>query len=219
MKPTRDSAYLTIATTVISALTILITHFIKGLSLALPVSEIFRYVFSFIPMLCFVWLMIFNISILKFTNEKKSVINIFIIYLSYSILLSLVNISIGLLGISSEKIMTFYEVNGVFGLMILIMLVVAAFMLRETEFRLPLRVFALAELFISAFYMLMPPILVFLKVSNFDNYYKNIDLIYLVIPAAGLYIAVTALNIINNQQQPFYPTDKPDWSPYDKPGM
>jgi len=217
MKPTRDTAYLTIATSIISALMVLIIHFSQGLSLT--VSLAIRAVFSFIPMICFAWLMIFIISILKYTQEKTFIVNVFIIYLAYNILQNLVNFSIGFLGISPDQILLYYQANGFINLLAVILLVVMTFALRETGFRLSLRVFALSELFIMGFYMLIPPLLNFLGITNYNDYYKYIGFVYLVIPASGLYIAVTALNIINNQQQPFYPTNKPDWPPYDKPGM
>lgn len=219
MKPTRDTAYLTLATSIIGAILILINHF--ALSVTLTIPEILRYMFSYIPMICFIWLMIFIISILKYTKEKPGIINIFIIYLAYSILQNLINIGIVLLGIPAQKIMLYYQLNGLINLVIIICLVVMSFMLRPTGFRASLRVFAISELFILIFYTAVPPLLALSGSFDYTTYFKYIGLVSLIIPAASIYIAVTALNVINKQQwqKPFYEMDKPDWPPYNKPGL
>lgn len=218
MKPTRDTAYLTIATSIVSALVLLLTYFTQNLTLNFP--PVFRYVSSFIHVICFTWLMIFVVSILKYTREKPFITNTFIIYLIYSLLLGLINIAISLFSIPVEKILIFYTANGFVNLLAVICLMVIVFLLRPTEFRLPLRVFAFSELFILLFYTAMPPLLVLSGSSDYRIYIKYLGLVYLVIPAVGLYIAVTALNVINNRQwqKPFYEMDNPN-QPYDKPEL
>lgn len=219
MKPTRDTAYLTIATTVISALMVFITHFMQNM--ALTISEVFRYAISFVPIICFSWFIIFVISILKYTREKPFAINVFIIYLAYSVLQHIINMGIGFLGITSGKIIAYYQVIGIINLLAVILLVAAVFTLSETEFRLPLRVFALSELFIMAFYMIVPMLLSSLGSTDFTAYYRYMGFAYLVVPAAELYVAITVLNILNKQswQKPFYEMEKPEWPPYDKPKL
>ncbi|MEO3403152.1 hypothetical protein AAFN85_04570 [Mucilaginibacter sp. CAU 1740] len=219
MKPTRDTAFLTIATAVISTISVFVIHFTQHMSLLIPAA--FRYAISFIPVVCFAWFIIFVISILKHTREKAFVVNIFIIYLAYSVLQHIINIGIGVLGIGAEKIMAYYQIIGVINLLTVILLVVAVFTLSETEYRLPLRVFAFSELFIMVFYMVAPMLLSYINTNDFITYYQYMGFAYVVVPAAELYVAITALNIISNQplQKPFYEMEKPEWPPYDKPGV
>jgi hypothetical protein len=219
MKPTRDTAYLTIATSIVSALALLLTYSTQNLTLNFPPA--FRYLSSFIHVICFTWLMIFVVSILKYANEKPFIINTFIIYLIYSLLLGLTNIAVGLFNIPVEKILIFYTANGFVNLLAVIWLVVIVFLLRPTEFRLPLRIFAFSELFILLFYTAIPPLLVLSGNSDYRIYIRYLGLVYLIIPAVGLYIAVTALNVINKQlwQKPFSETENPDWPPYEKPNL
>lgn len=217
MKPTRDTAYFTIAASIVSALVLLLTYSTQNLTLNFP--PVFRYLPSFIHVISFTWLMIFIVSILKYASEKPFIINTFIIYLIYSLLLGLANIGINLFNIPAEKILIFYTANGFINLLAVICLVVIVFSLRPTKFRLPLRVFAFGELFILLFYTVMPPLLVLSGNSDYRVYIRYLGIVYMIIPAVGLYIAVTALNVINKQQwqKPLSEIEKPDWPPYDKP--
>jgi hypothetical protein len=64
-------------------------------------------------------------------------------------------------------------------------------------------------------------LLSFINATDFTIYYQYMGFAYLIVPAAELYVAITALNIISNQplQKPFYEMEKPEWPPYDKPGV
>lgn len=218
MKPTRDTAYLTIATSVISALVLLLMHAMQTISFTVPESV--RHLFSFIPVICFAWLMIFVISILKYTNEKPFIVNAFIIYTIYSTLWGLVSAAIGIFQINVQSLIIFYQVSGAINFLIIIYLVIMTFLLRPTEFRLPLRLFALGELFIPVFYTVVPLVFTFIGNSSYIFYIRYLGLVYLIIPVIGIYIAVTALNVINNRQwqKPFYEMDNPN-QPYDKPEL
>lgn len=218
MKPTRDTAYLTIATSVISALVLLLMHAMQTISFTVPESV--RHLFSFIPVICFGWLMIFVIGILKYTNEKPFIVNAFIIYTIYSTLWGLVSAAIGIFQINVQSLIIFYQVSSAINFLIIICLVIMTFLLRATEFRLPLRLFALGELFIPVFYTVVPLVFTFIGNSSYIFYIRYLGLVYLIIPVIGIYIAVTALNVINNRQwqKPFYEMDNPN-QPYDKPEL
>lgn len=218
MKPTRDTAYLTIATSVISALVLLLMHAMQTISFTVPESV--RHLFSFIPVICFGWLMIFVIGILKYTNEKPFIVNAFIIYTIYSTLWGLVSAAIGIFQINVQSLIIFYQVSSAINFLIIICLVIMTFLLRATEFRLPLRLFALGELFIPVFYTVVPLVFTFIGNSSYIFYIRYLGLVYLIIPVIGIYIAVTVLNVINNRQwqKPFYEMDNPN-QPYDKPEL
>jgi hypothetical protein len=92
--------------------------------------------------------------------------------------------------------------------------------LSPTAFRLPLRLFALGELFIPIFYTIVPLVFTLIGNSSYIFYIRYLGLVYLIIPAIGIYIAVTALNVINSRQwqKPFYEMDNPNQA-YDKPEL
>ncbi|MFC0516583.1 hypothetical protein ACFFGT_20420 [Mucilaginibacter angelicae] len=218
MKPNRDTAYLTIATSIIAALIIILMQPMQNLFFKLP--DNFRHLISFLPLLCFVWLIVFVISILKYTNEKPFIINTFIIYLIFCSLHGGISITMTFLHVSAQSLIMFYQVTAVIKLLVIIGLIVAAFALRPAQFRLPLRFFALGELFIMLFYIVIPPLLILTGVSNYRDYIRYSGLVNLIIPAAGVYIAVTVLNVIGKQQfeQRFQDIDK-QYLPDDKTGM
>ncbi|QEM11094.1 hypothetical protein [Mucilaginibacter rubeus] len=219
MKPTRDTAYLTIATSIIGALIQILMLPMQNLLFKFP--DNFKYLIYFIPLLCFIWLVIFMIGIVKYTNEKPFVFNTFIIYSIFSSLHGAVSITMNFFHVPVQSMLMFYQVTAIIKLLIVIGFIVATFNLNPTQFRSPLRFFALSELFIMLFYIAMPPLLTLTGGSNYVGYIRYLALINLIIPAAGIYIAVTALNVINKQQwqKPFYEMNKPDWPPYDKPGL
>lgn len=218
MKPTRDTAYLTITSCIISMLVLILMYAMQTISFTVP--DMVRPLFSFVPVICFAWLMIFVIGILKYTNEKPFIVNIFIIYMIYSVISGLVNTAIGIFQITGESLVAFYQVHGVINLLVIICIVIMATLLRPTVFKLPLLLFTLSELFIMIFYMVVPMVLPLIGTSSYILYIRYIGLVYLIVPSAGIYIAVTALNALNQQlQKPFYDMEKPDWSQYDKPNL
>lgn len=218
MKPTRDTAYLTIATSIIAALIIILMQPMQNLFFKFP--DNFRYLISFLPLLCFVWLMVFMISILKYTNAKPFIVNTFIIYLILSSLHGGISITIIFLHVSAQSMIMFYQVTAVIKLLAIIGLVAATFTLPPTQFRSPLRFYTLSELFIMLFYIVIPPLLTLTGSGNYGDYIRYFGLVNLMIPAAGVYIAVTVLNFINKQQleQRFNDIDK-HYLPDDKTGM
>ncbi|WP_154402329.1 hypothetical protein [Mucilaginibacter endophyticus] len=165
MKPTRDTAYLTIGASVISILVLLLIYAMQIIAFNVPDS--IRPLFSFIPVLCFAWLMIFVIGILKYTNEKSFIVNAFIAYTIYSAVTGLFNTAIGVFHVNPQSLMLFYQVNGTISLLVIISLVIMTFLLRPTEFRLPLQLFALSELFIMMSYLLVPILLPLFGVSSY----------------------------------------------------
>lgn len=146
--------------------------------------------------------------------------NAFIIYTIYSVVWGLVSAAIGIFQVNVQSLIIFYQVSGAINFMIIICLVTMTFLLRPTEFRLPLRLFALGELFIQVFYIVVPLVFTFIGNSSYIFYIRYLGLVYLIIPAIGIYIAVTALNVIDNRQwqKPFYEMDHPN-QPYDKPEL
>jgi hypothetical protein len=219
MKPTRDTAYLTIAACAISMLALILLYAMQTISFTVP--DVVRPLLSFMPVICFAWLMIFVIGVLKYTNEKSFIVNVFIIYTIYGIVSGLVNTAIATFQINRESLVIFYQIHGAINLLVIICLVIMAALLRPTIFKLPLLLFALSELFIILFYTAVPMILPLIGTSSYILYIRYIGLIYLIVPTAGIYIAVTALNALNGQQlqKPFYDIDKPEWPPYDKPNL
>jgi quinol-cytochrome oxidoreductase complex cytochrome b subunit len=117
--------------------------------------------------------------------------------------------------------MIFYQVNGFINVLAVIFLVIMVFLLHPTAFRLSLRVFALSELFIILFYILIRPLLVLSENADSSAYIRYLGIVSLIIPAVGFYIAITALKVINKQQlqKPFSETENADWPPYDKPNL
>jgi hypothetical protein len=208
MKPTRDTAYLTIATSIITALIIILMQPMQSLFFKFP--DNFRYLISFLPLLCFIWLIVFVISILKYTNEKPFIINTFIIYLIFGSLHGGISITITFLHVSVQSMIMFYQVTAVIKLLFIIGLVAVTFALSSTQLRAPLRFYAIGELFIMLFYIVIPPLITLTGISNYGDYIRYFGLINLIIPAAGVYIAVTVLNFINKQQweQRFHDIDK-----------
>lgn len=219
MKPTRDTAYLTIAACAISMLALILLYAMQTISFT--VTDVVRPLLSFMPVVCFAWLMIFVIGILKYTTEKPFIVNLFIIYMIYSVVSGLVNTAIATFQINRESLIIFYQIHGAINFLIIICLVIMASLLRPTVFKLPILLFALSELFIILFYTAVPMILPLIGTSSYILYFRYIGLIYLIVPSTGIYIAITALNMLNSQQwqKPFYEMDKPDWPPYDKPGL
>ena len=218
MKPTRDTAYLTITASIISILVLLLLYAMQTISFTVPDSA--RPLLSFMPVVCFAWLMIFVIGILKYTNEKPFIVNVFIVYTIYSAISGLINTAISIFQIDRQSLIMFYQVHGTINLLVIICLVIITFLLRPTIFRLPLLLFALSELFIMVFYMVVPIILPLIGNSSYIFYIRYIGLVYLIVPATGIYIAVTALNALNQQlEKPFYDVEKSDWPPYDKPNL
>jgi hypothetical protein len=218
MKPSRDTAYLTIATSIIAALIIILMQPMQNLFFKFP--DNFRYLISFLPLLCFIWLILFVISILKYTNEKPFIVNVFIIYLVFCSLHGGISITMTILHVPVQSMIMFYQVTAVIKLLAIIGLVVVTFSLNTTPFRLPLRFFALGELFIMLFYIAIPPLLTLTGRGNYSDYIRYFGLVNLIIPAAGVFIAVTVLNFINKQQleQRFNDIDK-HYKPDDKAGM
>ncbi|UOE46902.1 hypothetical protein MTO98_21085 [Mucilaginibacter sp. SMC90] len=219
MKPTRDTAYLTIAACAISMLALILLYAMQTISFTVP--DVVRPLLSFMPVVSFAWLMIFVIGILKYTTEKPFIVNLFIIYMIYSVVSGLVNTAIATFQINRESLIIFYQIHGAINFLIIICLVIMASLLRPTVFKLPILLFALSELFIILFYTAVPMILPLIGTSSYILYFRYIGLIYLIVPSTGIYIAITALNMLNSQQwqKPFYEMDKPDWPPYDKPGL
>lgn len=219
MKPTRDTAYLTIAACVISMLALILLYAMQTISFTVP--DVVRPLFSFMPVICFAWLMIFVIGVLKYTNEKPFIVNVFIIYLIYSVISGLVNTAISFFQIDRESLVIFYQIHGAINMLIIICIVIMAALLRDTVFKLPLLLFTLSELFIIVFYMVVPMVLPLIGTSSYILYIRYIGLVYLIVPTTGIYIAVTALNALNSQQleKPFYDIEKPNWPPYDKPNL
>jgi hypothetical protein len=218
MKLTRDTAYLTIAASVISILVLLLLYAMQTISFTVPDGA--RPLLSFMPVVCFAWLMIFIIGILKYTNEKPFIVIAFIIYTIYSAISGLVNTAISIFQIDRQSLVMFYQVHGAINMLVIICLVIMTFLLRPTIFKLPLLLFALSELFIIVFYMIVPIVLPLIGNSSYILYIRYIGLVYLIVPVAGIYIAVTALNALNQQlEKPFYDIEKPDWPPYDKPNL
>ncbi|SEN80837.1 hypothetical protein SAMN05192574_104212 [Mucilaginibacter gossypiicola] len=219
MKPTRDTAYLTIAACAVSMLALILLYVMQAISFtALYVVKPWL---SFMQVICFAWLMIFVIGILKYTNEKSAIVNLFIIYMIYSVVSGLVNMAIGFFQINSESLIMFYQIHGAINMLVIICLVIMAALLRATVFKLPLLLFALSELFVVVFYMAVPMAFSLIGISNYVLYIRYMGLVYLIVPSAGIYIAITALNALNSQplQKPFYDMEKPDWSQYDKPNL
>jgi hypothetical protein len=219
MKPTRDTAYLTIAACAISMLALILLYAMQTISFTVP--DVVRPLLSFMPVICFAWLMIFVIGILKHTNEKPFIVNVFIIYMIYSVILALVNAAIGIFQINRESLVIFYQLYGAINMLVIICIVIMAALLRPTVFKLPLLLFTLSELFIIIFYMVVPMVLPLIGTSSYILYIRYIGLVYLIVPASGIYIAVTALNALNSQQlqKPFYDIENFDWPPSDKPNL
>jgi hypothetical protein len=190
-------------------------------TISLTISVGARPLLSFMPVVCFAWMMIFVIGILKHINEKPLIINAFIIYTIYSAIFGLVNTFISIFQIDRQLLALFYQLQGTINLLVIICLVIITFLLRPSVFRLPLLLFALSELFIMVFYMVVPMIIPLIGNSSYILYIRYIGLVYLIVPATGIYIAVTALNALNSEQleKPFYDMEKSDWPPYDKPGL
>lgn len=219
MKPTRDTALITIVTAIIGGVTVLAVNFSQQLALAIP--EVFGYGITLVPVICFAWFMLFAISILNYTQERPFVLNVFITYLAYTTLQHIINIGIGLLGLTADKVIMYYQVSGTINSLGVILLVIAVFMLRDTPYRLSLQLFALSELFIMLFYLAVPMLLSAIHITDMTLYFRYGGLSYMVVSAAELYVAITVLNLSSRQewQKPFYQTEKPDWPPYNKPGL
>jgi len=219
MKPTHGTAYLTITACIISMLALILLYAMQTISFTVP--DVVRPLFSFMPVICFAWLMVFVIGILKYTNEKPFIVNVFIIYLIYSLISGLVNTAISFFQINREPLIIFYQINGTINMLVIVCIVIMAALLRDTVFKLPLLLFTLSELFIIIFYMIVPRALSLIGTSSYILYIRYIGLVYLIVPTTGIYIAVTTLNVLNSRQlqKPFYDVENPDWPPYDKPNL
>jgi hypothetical protein len=125
------------------------------------------------------------IGVLKYTNEKPFIVNVFIIYTIYSVVSGLVNTAIATFQINRESLIIFYQIHGAINMLVLICVVIMAASLRPTIFKLPILLFALSELFVVVFYMVVPMALPLIGTSSYILYIRYIGLVYLIVPTAA----------------------------------
>lgn len=140
-------------------------------------------------------IMVYLINFLKYLKEKKSVIVVFIIFITYDILAFLY-------GMFAKSIGATIQINAMAGLaclIISILLFTYTFRIKTKEFAPPFRFFGGAFIFILLFKMIVPIIMILHYNQTLRPYTALVELL---IPLAILNILFKAYRYLQKEQAP-----------------
>jgi hypothetical protein len=121
-----------------------------------------RYILSGLATLNYLLILVFLLSVLKFFHEKNNIITAFIVYIAFTVLYNILNLTIGFWGIN---LVAYYSVaNGVHFLMELY-LVATLFMVKHPVIRSGFVLFAVLLLVASIVVLTLPMLFSFLNIS------------------------------------------------------
>lgn len=202
MKISRNSAYATIAVSIIYLL-LEIVPFIT-LTAHVHFAQWAFYLLPFSVSFCLSWITVFVIKLLKHLNEKKITINAFIIFLAYTWLQFIIELRFNSTSYSMEFMMMYSSVSVVLAIAVLIYLTITVFMIKQKAIKSPLLFFVFCKASLMVINSALPMLFRYLEedfslFTNFD-FMKYLSLSFILMPVAGIYIGKAGLKLLNGLQ-------------------
>ncbi|AYL96311.1 hypothetical protein [Mucilaginibacter celer] len=172
-----------------------------AIKLRLPKFEYAYLAESLVDIIYILWTSLYIIGLLKSANEKSIISGLLVVYIVCHVINS---ITPNLLIYGSEASYKLYAKWGstftTISYYVFVFTWLITFTIKRREFKAQLQFLIFAEILTTMFYAIIPFLApYFPALNNLDKFIWYISLIDLLIPFAGMYLAVGILNLLNSQ--------------------
>lgn len=168
---------------------------------ALGMNVYLRYLLSGLSMLMYLLVLVFLLSVLKFFNEKNSIITAFGVYIVFTIFYNILNMIVGMW---VTNLVTYYTVTSIFHFLLVLYVVTMSFMVKHPVIRKGFVLFAILSLITAVTVMALPMLFGLLHIGF--QAYRYIYLVNVLPPIAAIVIFNKTTESVKN---PGFTGDKP----------
>jgi len=121
-----------------------------------------RYLLTGFSMLMYLLVLVFLLSVLKFFNEKNSIITAFGVYIAFTAVYNILSLNVNTLGFN---IVTYYSIISSIHFLMVLYVVIMSFMVKHPVIRKAFALFAILSLITAVTVMALPVLFGFLQIG------------------------------------------------------
>ena len=129
---------------------------------ALGMNVYLRYLLTGFSMLMYLLVLVFLLSVLKFFNEKNSIITAFGVYIAFTAVYNILSLNVNTLGFN---IVTYYSIISSIHFLMVLYVVIMSFMVKHPVIRKAFALFAILSLITAVTVMALPVLFGFLQIG------------------------------------------------------